>query len=70
MWEILVYSDTGWKLWNFLHTEFEISSLKSVSTKIWKVISFTEFVQCVVEETFRVTANCIICRVSRYTEVQ
>lgn len=48
MWE--VYSATGWKLWNFLQTEFETSSLKSISTKIWKVISFTEFEWCVVEE--------------------
>ena len=50
MWEI--YSDTGWKLWNFLRTEFETNSLKSISTKMWKVISFTEFVPCVVKEKF------------------
>ena len=50
IWEI--YSAAAWKLWNFPHTEFETSSLMSNSTKIWKVISFTEFVRCVVEEKF------------------
>jgi hypothetical protein len=48
MWEI--YSATGWEIWNFLETEFETSSLKNISTKIWKVISFIVFVWCVVEE--------------------
>jgi hypothetical protein len=50
MWEI--HSDTGWKLWNFLQTEFETNSLMSISTKIWKAISFTEFVRSVVEGKF------------------
>jgi hypothetical protein len=48
MWE--TYRATGWKLRNFLYTEFETNYLKSVSTKVWKVIRFTEFVRCAVEE--------------------